>query len=110
MPPRPTYPRVECLVPGCRRGTTRLENNGDGSVELICGRHWRTVPLSWRRRIALFKRHVKRADRRGDAEKYRQAVNAEWRMWQRVRAMFLDAPSSDELPAHLAEHLRDLGL
>ncbi len=53
-------PRVNCLVPGCERGTTTLEPLPEGSVWLehpedrahrfICGGHWQQVPRYMKRR------------------------------------------------------------
>lgn len=58
------YPRVNCSIPGCGRGTTRLRPGWDpdtnGPVEWICGRHWRLVPKEWKRRRRLLWKHLNR--------------------------------------------------
>lgn len=58
--------RVPCIVPFCRR-TARAEKH-PGSEEIICGKHWRCIPLRIRRhRRILNRRHAylqKRWDKR----------------------------------------------
>ena len=36
---RGAFPRIECSVPGCRRGTTTAEPG----QEIMCGGHWRMI-------------------------------------------------------------------
>jgi hypothetical protein len=45
-------PRLLCIVPGCRRTTTRCEFD-----EWLCGEHWRLLPKPARR---AYGRHVRR--------------------------------------------------
>jgi hypothetical protein len=40
------FDRINCCVLGCRRGSRKFPNG-----ELICGRHWRSVPRAIRRRF-----------------------------------------------------------
>lgn len=51
------FPRINCCIPFCRRGTTTFEPG----VTMICGRCWRSSPLRLRRRHAQIKRLLKRA-------------------------------------------------
>jgi hypothetical protein len=40
--------RIPCVVPYCRR--TADATKFEGCDEIICGKHWRMAPASWRRR------------------------------------------------------------
>lgn len=65
---RSAYPRINCVVPDCRRGSTRYKPG----TELLCGQHWRKVPLSWRRKMALYRRARTLAERKGNQDKVRR--------------------------------------
>ncbi|HWF01596.1 MAG TPA: hypothetical protein VG248_17470 [Caulobacteraceae bacterium] len=45
MSERPSYPRIPCSIPFCRRGTTIYEPG----YEIICGKHWRLADRALRR-------------------------------------------------------------
>jgi hypothetical protein len=63
------YPRVNCCIDGCHRGTTRIKPlqpghydiESGGQPEWICSVHWRLVPRSWKRRRSLFWRRLRKA-------------------------------------------------
>ena len=48
--------RIACVIPGCRRGTSRFPD----SDEIICGPHWRAVPAATKRRKARIRRELRR--------------------------------------------------
>lgn len=129
---RPSYPRVPCIVPGCKRGTTRLQPLGEDQVALehpdrpgnewICGPHWRRVPLYLkRRRTKLTKRwerlnpthcfwHLKPGSlARLDALRLEKLIP---RLWDRMVAIAKgeDEPLGAGIPAGLGEELRRLAL
>ena len=54
MAERPTYPKTGCVVPFCRRRSTRFKN------EWICGDHWRMVPRSLKVFRTRRRREIKR--------------------------------------------------
>lgn len=105
---RPTYPRISCVVPGCKRGSTRYKPG----TELLCGRHWRMVPVGWRRKMALYRRAHTLAERKGNLAKAEAAKRCLWRRWD-VAVRLLSHPESmmrDGVPAAMAEQLRREGL
>jgi len=112
-PRRQSYPRVNCLVADCRRGTTRCPPNADGGVpEIICGKHWRMVPKAWRQTMTMLRRRYTSAERKGDEAGMRRAARIWWQSWGRIVALFNDPESvmNGELPAALSEGLRREGL
>ena len=112
-PARQVYPRVNCLVAGCKRGTTRYPPHDDGGVpEIICGKHWRTVPKSWRTAMSFVGRRCRAAERKGDTASMERALRLWWSQWGRIVAV-LNNPEdaiAGELPPTLAEGLRAHGL
>lgn len=108
---RQRYPRINCLVPGCKRGTTTVPPNFDGSEpEIICDPHWRTVPLAWRKRLTLYRRKYSRAAKIGDAEKMDVAARCWWRRWEAIKRLFVASAANSNLEPLMAEQLRKDGL
>lgn len=54
----PTGDRIPCCVPFCRR--TAARDRFPNCDEIICGKHWRMAPASWRRRQARLGRMYRR--------------------------------------------------
>lgn len=112
--PRPTYPRVNCIAPDCRRGTTRLRPHSNGmEVEWICAVHWRAVPKAWRQRLSLFRRRYFAAERKGDSDTMTRAGRAFWRCWDRIANLARNPASvttGEGLPLGMADELRRMGL
>jgi len=110
---RPSYPRVNCVIQGCHRGTTRCAPNDDGSApEIICGNHFRKLPKSWRRKLTLYRRAFDAAERREDVPKMRAASRCWWSRWEACKH-FLNEPESimdDGLPLGLSSELKKDGL
>lgn len=52
------HPRIPCCVPFCRRGTRKWPD----VTEIICGSHWRAIPLRYRKHKAAAERRVRRAE------------------------------------------------
>lgn len=105
-PPRPSYPRINCSVPGCRRGTTTFE---PGTL-MICGKCWRKAPQLMRRQYSkarqLWKRCVRRDDPRADYWAWQVD-----RRWNDILQLLTERSEGDgELPPLLEEELRKAGL
>lgn len=105
---RLTYPRINCVVPSCKYGSTRYKPG----TELLCGRHWRMVPLSWRRKMALYRRAGTLAARKGNQAKVEAANRCLWRRWDAAVRLLCqpDAVMACGVPAAMAEQLRRDGL
>lgn len=105
-PPRPRYPRIGCSVPGCKRGTTTFEPG----TRMICGKHWRKVPVDLRREHSRWRRKATALDKRDDPRAdicHRRCSQA----WERALRLLTAPPSeSDEIPPLMAEELRKAGL
>jgi hypothetical protein len=96
------WPRAACNVPGCTRGTTKIEpSEGWISVEgstppWICGSHWKRIPRHMKRRLRRLERaYLKLCDPDrplppGGAEKGRQAMRLARENWKRMLAIFDD--------------------
>lgn len=110
------YPRVNCTVEGCSRGTTRIEPAAEGTVwlntgtprcEWLCGKHWPRVPKAWkRRRTKLLRRFRKtwpdganwddlNAQAQHDAHRLMRMMRAIWR--RMVRHVSGDGGIDEEL-------------
>ena len=44
MPKRPSFPRINCCIKGCKRGTTTVEPG----IRIICCKCWRRAPKETR--------------------------------------------------------------
>lgn len=113
MTQRRSYPRINCCIAGCKRGTTRMAPREDGSApEIICSKHWRTVPKSWRSAMAFLRRVAVAAEKKGDEERYSQAARAWWRGWRRIVSMLSNPETvmDGEVPATLSTQLKAVGL
>lgn len=108
-----SHPRINCLVPGCKRGTTRIAPYQDGtSPEVICGKHWRTVPKAWRLAMSRYRRAFAAAERKGDERRQQVARRCWWSGWDRIVRTLCNPETvmAGELPATVAEELRRDGL
>ena len=105
------FPRVNCLAPGCKRGTTRIEPGANGfQGEWICAHHWRTVPKTWRQRLSLYRRRYSRAVDHGDDLKAQSAARCYWSRWDRIAALVRANEGETGLPLDLETELRRDGL
>lgn len=94
------WPRVGCLVPGCGRGTTRIQPNEDGEQgEYVCGRHWPMVPKSLKRRLARARKAALAAGRRQDRDAWDRWWRIFDRLWFRIRAgLVVGHHPADQMP------------
>ena len=105
------YPRVECIVPDCKCGTTRFPPLSNGHlVSYICPKHWRPVPKHWKRRLSLFRRREKAYRLKGDDHKADMALRCEIRHWERIKRFVLAGYGVSGLPVDLESELRRVGL
>ncbi len=103
-----TFPRINCSIPGCERGSTKFPPGN----EVICGHHWQSVPQTWRRRFALYKRRFNAARLKGDQRGMQVAGRCLHSRWSRMVEL-LTHPESlmhDGLPVTVSEKLRKEGL
>lgn len=104
---RPRHPRINCTIPGCRRGTTQFAPE----TEVICGKHWRAAPKALRDRYSRYRRHARILDRRGDKERATRWHRRAWMVWERIKTVLTaDAPDDGDMPPLMAEALRQAGL
>lgn len=101
------FPRVNCLVEGCRRGTTRIEPYEEGAVGVetneprpswICGVHWRRVPRRLKRRRSFLLRRWRKLNPTraywhlppGSPQRLKtiQAERLLVENWRRIKAVF----------------------
>lgn len=102
----PTYPRIECLAEGCRRGTSTLPPGG----WMVCAKHWRMVPKSWKRRLNLIRRRWRKAERMQDWGKCAHCHRLHSKMLKRIRQLFDYEHEGKEMPLAMREELRDIAI
>lgn len=96
------FDRVACCITGCRRTYKSDGLNADERV--ICGRHWRMAPQSWRRRGALFRRIMNRVGH----PKADLAAELWERTWERCRRHIEDVLAGRAEDPALAKFLETL--
>ena len=104
-PPRARHPRINCSIPGCKRGSTAFEPG----THMICGKCWRKAPREQRREYGLWRGRLTRAEKRDDprAGAYAWKVNAAWNV---VLRTLTESPIEGEISPLMAEELRKAGL
>lgn len=127
------HPRVGCCVPGCTRGTTRIEaangwtwlDTGTTDPGWICGVHWPRVPRSLKRRrtslVRAWRRKLKQArvsafwelpagaQQRIAIVRTERLIRAVWARCVRHASGMVEVPAG-ELPDSVREDLARLGL
>ena len=122
------FPRTNCCIPGCNRGTTTIEpmpaghvsmDTGRGRHEFICGKHWRLVPRSWKRRRRKTHRWMKRTWPDGVAwhelaedqrRQHETAFRLSKKIWARMKAHAASPLDGIERDVELEEIERRFGL
>lgn len=108
MAKSPSYPRINCCVKGCKRGTTKCEPG----VRIICGKCWRRAPQDMRQLANRWRLRARRFYERGD--EHRAVIAGRWatRAFDNVLAILNgqgeEAPGV--IPPLMAEELRKAGL
>lgn len=101
------FPRTNCCVKGCKRGTTTVEPG----VRIICGKCWRRAPKDMRKLATLWMQRSTRFEKRGDM--MRATIAGRWanRAFENIRKLLsgVETPSAGMDPL-MAEELRKLGL
>lgn len=72
--------RIPCIVPGCRR---TAPDDGTYGKEIICGKHWRGVPLPQRRRYQKLCRIIRRE---WPSKRARKANRIGAKVWAKIKA------------------------
>ena len=103
---RPSYPRINCCIPGCRRGTTTFEPG----TTMICGKCWRRAPKRLRDRWSFWRRKAKLLRKKEDG-RWEACEDRAYVQFEHIR-MLLTGEGEDggTLPALMAEELRRIGL
>lgn len=106
MVKRPSYPRINCCVPDCKRGTTTFEPG----TTMICGKCWRKAPKLLRQQWSHARRRGNTLDKKGDprADIFHPRANG---IFNHIREMLSESCGQQEgLPPLMAEELRKAGL
>lgn len=106
---RPSYPRINCCVKGCTRGTTTVEPG----VRIICGKCWRRAPKALRDRASRWQRRARRFDRDGQWDRAELCARRADIAFESIRAMLSGDHAgevSDQIPPLMVEELRKAGL
>ncbi|MEM8724645.1 MAG: hypothetical protein AAGE86_03895 [Pseudomonadota bacterium] len=105
MPKRARYPRINCCIVGCKRGTTTFEPG----KTMICGKCWRKAPKHLRTRWSKFRRKANALDkkRHPDANRWHDLAD---RVFWRIRRIVEGEAPPDKMPPLMAEQLRKEGL
>lgn len=107
MGQRPSYPRINCCVPGCNRGTTRVEPGW----MIICGKCWRRAPKDMRTLASTWRGRANRFKKKGDVE--RAEVAGRWadRAFENIRKLLCgETEQPSGMNPLMAEELRKAGL
>lgn len=104
---RGKYPRINCAVPGCKRGTTTFEPG----TTMICGKCWRKAPKSSREGWSKWRRRARTIEKRGDYERADLCERRAGTIFHHILELLSGADlEADGLPPLMAEELRKLGL
>lgn len=105
MSERPTYPRINCCIPGCKRGTT----THPPGRSIICGKCWRKAPKAMRDQYSRWRRKGDRLEKKGDPRAEIAFVRMARTFWA-IRRVLVDPPPPYEMSPLMAEELRAAGL
>lgn len=107
MPKRPSFPRINCCIAGCKRGTTKVEPG----VRIICGVCWRRAPKETRAAVTRWQKRGRQFAARGDEQRADLAFRRAHILFERIRMLLSDeGEPSPGLHPVMAEELRKAGL
>lgn len=107
MPKRPSYPRINCCIAGCKRGSTKFEPG----TRIICGKCWRRAPKENRAAVTLWQKRGRQFVARGEEMQADLAFRRAHIHFERIRALLSDeGEPSPGLHPVMAEELRKAGL
>lgn len=81
--------RIPCVVIGCKR-TAPKEWAGE-DTEIICGKHWRLVPASVRRRYSRLRRLHRKAVAANRPIVIEELERMEHRLWGEIKSSAIEA-------------------
>lgn len=101
------YPRINCCIKGCARGTTTVEPG----TRIICRKCWNRAPKALRDKASRWQRRARRFDRKGDYERADLCARRSQMVFEQVRSLLNGlAPDDGTIPPLMAEELRKAGL
>jgi len=107
MAERPSYPRINCCIKGCKRGTTKFAPG----YTIICGKCWRRAPKETRASVTRWQKRGRQFAAKGDDEGAAIAFRRADRFFDRIRALLSDeGEATPGLHPVMAEELRKAGL
>lgn len=107
MGQRPSYPRINCCVKGCNRGTTKCEPG----VRIICGKCWRRAPRETRATVTRWQKRSRQFAARGDHERADLAARRAHNAFENIRKLLSgEAEPTPGMDPLMAEDLRKAGL
>lgn len=107
MSKRPSYPRINCCIAGCKRGTTTCEPG----IRIICGKCWRRAPKDMRKLASQWRARANHFERKGDHE--RAEIAGRWanRGFENIRKLLNgESEQPSGIDPLMAEELRKAGL
>lgn len=107
MAERVSYPRINCCIKGCKRGTTTVEPG----TRIICGKCWRKAPKWMRDCASHWRQRARMFDRRGDSELAAAYGCSANNSFENIRKVLNGKEAEGEgLPPLMGEELRKAGL
>lgn len=104
---RPSYPRINCCVTGCQRGTTKFAPG----CRVICGQCWRRAPKAMRHQANVWAARARRFEQRGDVERADVASLWAHRAFENIRKLLSgEGEPTTAMDPLMAEELRKVGL
>jgi hypothetical protein len=95
--------RLHCCIAGCAR-TFKAQLGDRPDDWVMCSKHWRMAPLSWRRRVTRLRRIIGR----GKEPKAERARALHVRQWHRCRRYIEDRLAGRVDDADLAQFLETI--
>lgn len=107
MPKRPSYPRINCCIKGCKRGPTTCEPG----VRIICGKCWRRAPKATRASVTGWQKRSRQFAARGDLERADIAAHRAGILFDNIRKLLSEEGEEPSgMNPLMAEELRKAGL
>lgn len=104
---RKRYPRINCCVKGCARGTTTVEPG----VRIICRKCWQRAPKAMRDAAIRWRRRARSFERKGDLARAELAGRRVNLAFENIRKLLSNVESRDDgIPPLIQEELRKAGL
>jgi hypothetical protein len=107
MAKRPAFPRINCCIEGCKRGTTTVEPG----IRIICGKCWRRAPKETRASVTRWQKRSRQFAARGDLERAEMAGHRAHILFENIRKLLSgESEQTSGIDPLMAEGLRKAGL